>query len=406
MICALCGKQTNNYLKFLGNKVVGINCGKKYGLVRDNAFTPLARNYANFHTVNALKKFLKKYGVFEEFENNKSIKPDKLALKQSKSEDSSNNQLTCFLCGNRFSKSKNYYTFLVNNYVGPNCALKYGLTKNDNLAREYGKSHTIGEFKKMLEDYGEFSSKQAKIELRQSTDEDIKRKPTYSGKQDNNFHELVQKSRKKHSIFYYIGIAVVALFCINFIIGLVRGCSNAMDNSSEISTNPSKSRTLSPKEKAKINWNHKQIIFSDGSFKIKKIAKIKAYTFGSDLVPGLLLVGIYTNKSDDAESVTDFLTDHTNVTNIGKKSESDMDPTAYRESSPEYRQLFRNADDKTRPHRTVKCAVHYMTDHEMGEDIPNNFKFQITKTDGDVLYTVNLKNLPIVRTNISASDIK
>lgn len=412
MICALCKKKTNNYLRFLGNKVVCIDCGKKYGMVRDNKFTPLAKSYADLHTVGALEKMLNKYGFFEKIEDEEpSGESDNLALKKNqanKTTNSSDNQLTCVLCGKSFSKDENYYTFLVNNYVGPSCALKYGLVRNDKLAREYGKSHTIGELKRMFKEYGEFSDKQAKIDLQQSMDEDIERKTTHLRRtQHENFDDSPQHPKEKHSFFYYVGIVAVALFCLNFVIGFVRGCSNSMNDDSEpSSSSTSKPRPLSPKEKAKINWNHKKIVFSDGTFKIKKIAKIKAYTFGSDLVPGLLLVGNYTNKTDEAESVTDFLTDHTNVSNIGKKSESDMDAMAYRESSPEYRQLFRNADDKTKPNKTVECAVHYITDHGMDEDIPNNFRFQITKTNGDVLYTVNLKNLPIVRTNISMSDIK
>lgn len=201
--------------------------------------------------------------------------------------------------------------------------------------------------------------------------------------------------------FYVSAIAICFLTIIFTLSGFVQFSRNSYSSSS----NQTQTKTLTPAEKAKRNWNNKIINFNDGTFKITKIAKIKSYTYGSDMVPGLFLVGDFTNKSSEAVSVTDFLNDHTDVTSVGKNSENDMNAVAYRESSPKYKQLFRNADDKTRPNKTVKCAVQYITDKEMGEDIPNNFRFEITKSNGDVIYKVNLKNLRVVKTNYTLDQV-
>lgn len=305
----------------------------------------------------------------------------------------------CALCD---KGTDNYLTFVGHSVVGINCATKNGMAKDGEfteIAKKYADWHTVGQLEKMLDEFGEFDPKQAKIENKNIENQNSRKEIPHLRNQHQQFDN--EQPRKHHSFFYYVGVVVVVIFCINFVIGFIHGCSNAMDDDSSGSSVTEKKMTAA--ERAKFNWKNKRISFSDGVFKIKRIAKIKAYTFGSDLVPGLLLVGTYTNKTNEAESVTDFLDNHTGVTNIGKKTESDMDPTGYRESSPEYRQLFRNADDKTRPHKTVKCAVHYMSDHGLGEDIPNKFRFQIinNETDDHILYTVNLQNLPIVTTNIT-----
>lgn len=218
------------------------------------------------------------------------------------------------------------------------------------------------------------------------------------------YKELQYSSNSPKTVYYkkwWFYVLCLIMF-IGYIISFEASVVSNMSQSSS-TNNISESRKikkLTPEERAEKNWKNHKIVASDGIFKIEKIAKIKAYTFGSDMVPGLLLVGKFTNKSSDAMSVTDFLDDHTYVTNVNKKTERDLDPTAYVESSPKYRQLFRNAHDKTRPGKTVSCAVHYMGSQAMGEDIPNNFRFEITNSNDEVLYKVDLKNLPIVKTNI------
>lgn len=72
MICALCGNKTNDYLTFVGNKVVCINCAKKYGMAKDDQFSSSAKRYANCHTINDLKLMLENYGEF----STKQIKLD------------------------------------------------------------------------------------------------------------------------------------------------------------------------------------------------------------------------------------------------------------------------------------------------------------------------------------------
>lgn len=215
--------------------------------------------------------------------------------------------------------------------------------------------------------------------------------------------DLIRQHKKGKKILKRFFIELGCGLGAFFVLMVIFTSSASLDSQSDDSEQ-SKTHRLSPEQKAEKNWKNKTISFSDGTFKINRISKIKAYTFNSNMVSGLLLVGKFTNKSSKAVPATDFLSDHTKVTVIGKKTEDDLDPTAYRESSPEYQQLFRNADNKTRPHKTVNCAVHYMGDQAIGEDIPNNFRFQITNDD-DVLYSVHLSNLPVVKTNISMDNV-
>lgn len=215
--------------------------------------------------------------------------------------------------------------------------------------------------------------------------------------------DLIKQHRKDKKITKRFFIELGCGFAAFIILMIAFTSSAEFDSSSNDSERP-KIHKLSPQEKAKRNWKTKTISFSEGTFKVNKISKIKAYTFNSNMVSGLLLVGKFTNKSSKAITATDFLSDHTNVTVIAKKTEKDLSPTAYRESSPKYQQLFRNADDKTRPHKTVNCAVHYMGNQAFGEDIPNNFRFQIT-SDDNVLYSVHLSDLPVVKTNVSMDNV-
>lgn len=94
--CTLCSNPTNDYLKFMDESIVCLNCGQKYGLASDGIFSDLARRYADKHDISQLKKMLDEYGEFNAREaviqNNETIHPIQVQTRSEHQTTSSNNR--------------------------------------------------------------------------------------------------------------------------------------------------------------------------------------------------------------------------------------------------------------------------------------------------------------------------
>lgn len=236
--CSFCNKKiepNDIALAFKDGRMCN-DCAKKYNLLQADGY-PSAKvmNYCLNHTVEEFKNWIKSSQELGTINcESKENYFDSYVKKHSKA--------VCAICGNG---TDNYLRFKDNSVVCIDCGKKYGLTDENGdfsaTAKTYVSNHTVSEFKKMLEDYGEFRPKEVQLEKSPS--------PSHSREE---YRSKNSGNNDKHSIFYYIGVVVVVIVCFN----LIRSCSNsASDDSSD---SQPKTHKVSKKQSSKKKLSKKQ----------------------------------------------------------------------------------------------------------------------------------------------------
>ena len=268
--CSFCGKdiEPNDIALAFKNGRMCNDCAKKYNLLQADGY-PSAKvmNYCLNHTVEDFKYWIKSSQELGTIKSDSQENYFESYVKK-------HSNAICAICCN---ETDNYLKFKDGSVVCINCGKKYGLTDDNGTfsttAKTYASNHSVSELKKMLDDYGEFSPKEVQLENSPST---AHSREQYRSKNSGN--------NEKHSIFYYIGVAVVAIFCFNFIVGFIRGCSNsASDDSSD---SQPKTHKVSKKQSSKKKLSKKQKEAkakkqSEKEFKLKDSQKAMDNDLGS-----------------------------------------------------------------------------------------------------------------------------
>ena len=205
--CSFCGKdiEPNDIALAFKNGRMCNDCAKKYNLLQADGY-PSAKvmNYCLNHTVEDFKYWIKSSQELGTIKSDSQENYFESYVKK-------HSNAICAICCN---ETDNYLKFKDGSVVCINCGKKYGLTDDNGnfstTAKTYASNHSVSELKKMLDDYGEFSPKEVQLENSPST---AHSREQYRSKNSGN--------NEKHSIFYYIGVAVVAIFCFNLFVVVV-----------------------------------------------------------------------------------------------------------------------------------------------------------------------------------------
>lgn len=200
-------------------------CAKKYHLLQSDGY-PSAKilNYCNNHTVQQFKDWLESSKELGIISNDSSDDSQNINVKKPIG-------ISCAICS---KNTDNYLKFKDGSAICIDCGKKYGLTDNNDqfskVAKEYASKHTFSQLKRILENYGEFSPKEANLEDN----------PSISSTSPTPSREQHHSNDKKHSFFYYVGLVVVAIFCINFVTGFIKGVSGSSSDDETVSVSHKK----------------------------------------------------------------------------------------------------------------------------------------------------------------------
>lgn len=171
------------------------------------------------------------------------------------------------------------------------------------------------------------------------------------------------------------------LMCGLALIGLsTTACSQS---STQKDTAPTESQI------AEKNWTkYKTISFDTGTFKIKKIIKVRSYTFG--MIEQLVVTGTYTNKLDEPYKPSYFIGKHLNFYEVDSKTRTELTSGSAEDENSPYNDLVKNSSKEVLPDKSIECAYVYIPKDGFGSVLPKTLLMEITDSHYEVLYKKNM----------------
>lgn len=182
-------------------------------------------------------------------------------------------------------------------------------------------------------------------------------------------------------------ITSLILFCVVF------GIFALTDNDANSNNAPSPKINKVDKEKniAKKNLKNHLVSFNKVSFKYSKIEKLTTYTYGTDPIDCIFLVGKFSNKSSKPIKPEDFFEDHLSIYSLLSKAQTELDPGSY-ESSAQYSSLLQTSGKQILPGKSVSCAIAYQP--TSGTKVSQKCKLIVTTSNNKKLFSqiLNVKS--------------
>lgn len=186
-----------------------------------------------------------------------------------------------------------------------------------------------------------------------------------------------KKKKPLHKRWWFWVLIIVAVILIFPIIVEIIGASSS---SSSSSPKPKLSKNA---KIVKNNWKNKKIDFSDGTFKVYNMSRIKLYTENEDGFRkfrggGILYKGYFTNKTDKPLSVEKFWNRHVEVRAYDLNGYWSLEPVIYLIKNIDGRETFKRPVDDVivEPKQTIKVGIDNVGDE--GKTVPDEVKIKFS----------------------------